>query len=136
MPPFLSDDWFAETAELRKDYADIPVSPATEGLEVNLRLTGGPGGDTDAHLAPGDGGLAIGKGFLPSAPTTVIIGQDVAREMFVNGNMQPAMQAFMKGEIKVEGDMTKVMALQQAGAPGPRQQELQQKIQAITAEPS
>ena len=95
-------------------------------------LTGGPDGDVEANLAPGDGGLAIGKGFLASAPTTVSLGYDVAREMFVNGNMQPAMQAFMKGEIKVEGDMTKVMALQQTGAPGPRQQELQQKIQAIT----
>ena len=132
MPPFLSDDWFTQAAELRKEYADIPVQPAAQDLQVNLRLTGGPHGDTEAHLAPGDGGLAIGKGFLADAPTTVTLGHDAAREMFVNGNMQPAMQAFMKGEIKVEGDMTKVMALQQAGAPGPRQQELQQKIQAIT----
>jgi SCP-2 sterol transfer family len=132
LPPFLSADWFAQATELRKDYTDLPVSPAVQGLQVNLRVTGGPDGDTEAHLAPGDGGLAIGPGFLADAPTTVILGHDVAREMFVNGNMQPAMQAFMKGEIKVEGDMTKVMALQQAGGPNPRQQELQQKIQAIT----
>ena len=45
------------------------------------------------------------------------IGHDAAREMFVNGNMQPAMQAFMKGEIKVDGDMTKVMALRAGRRP-------------------
>ena len=51
MPPFLSDDWFTQAAELRKEYADIPVPPAAQDLQVNLLLTGGPGGDTEAHLA-------------------------------------------------------------------------------------
>jgi putative sterol carrier protein len=53
--------------------------------------------------------------------------------MFVEGNQQAAMQAFMSGQIKVEGDMTKLMAMQsQAGDPA-QAAELQQKLQAITA---
>ena len=32
--------------------------------------------------------------------------------MFIEGNQQAAMQAFMSGQIKVEGDMTKLMAMQ------------------------
>jgi putative sterol carrier protein len=56
--------------------------------------------------------------------------------MFVQGDQAAAMQAFMSGQIKVEGDMTKLMAMQsqQPAAGGPSQAEIQAKLQAITAE--
>ena len=38
--------------------------------------------------------------------------------MFVKGDQSAAMQAFMGGKIKVEGDMTKLMAMQSGGAGG------------------
>jgi putative sterol carrier protein len=43
------------------------------------------------------------------------------------------MQAFMSGQIKVEGDMTKLMAMQSAGGPSPEQLAVQAKLQALTA---
>jgi putative sterol carrier protein len=43
------------------------------------------------------------------------------------------MQAFMAGKIKVEGDMTKLMAMQQS-APDATSLELAGKIKEITAE--
>ena len=52
--------------------------------------------------------------------------------MFVDGNPQAAMQAFMSGQIKIEGDMTKIMAMQ-AAPPNPAQQELAEKLKGITA---
>jgi len=42
------------------------------------------------------------------------------------------MQAFMAGKIKVQGDMTKLMAMQQT-APDPGAVELAQKIKDMTA---
>jgi hypothetical protein len=39
----------------------------------------------------------------------------------------------MSGQIKVEGDMSKLMAMQTAGGPTPEQQAFQEKIKAITA---
>ena len=41
------------------------------------------------------------------------------------------MQAFMSGKIKVQGDMAKLMAMQQ-GAPDPKAAEIAARIQAIT----
>ena len=52
--------------------------------------------------------------------------------MFVEGNQQAAMQAFMGGQIKVEGDMTKLMAMQSGGGGG-ADAGIQAKLQEITA---
>jgi putative sterol carrier protein len=43
------------------------------------------------------------------------------------------MQAFMSGQIKVEGDMTKLMAMQSAGGPSAEQTAFQEKLKAITS---
>jgi len=48
--------------------------------------------------------------------------------MIVDNNPQAAMQAFMAGKIKLQGDMTKAMALQGA----PTDPALTQKLQEIT----
>ena len=57
----------------------------------------------------------------------------VARQMFVEGNQQAAMQAFMGGQIKVEGDMTKLMAMQGGGGGG-ADPAVQAKLKEITAD--
>ena len=54
-----------------------------------------------------------------------------ARSILVEGNMQVAMQAFMTGKIKVEGDVSKLIELQNT-APGPGAQELAQRLRDIT----
>ncbi len=38
----------------------------------------------------------------------------------------------MSGQIKVEGDMGKLMSMQSAGGPTPQQQELEMRILAMT----
>ena len=43
------------------------------------------------------------------------------------------MQAFMAGKIKVQGDMTKMMAMQ-SGTPDPTQAEIAAKIKEITSD--
>jgi putative sterol carrier protein len=73
------------------------------------------------------------RGLAESAPTKLTVPYDVAKGMFIDGNQQAAMQAFMSGQIKVEGDMTKLMAMQSAGGPSPEQQAFQEKIKALTA---
>ena len=51
--------------------------------------------------------------------------------MFIDGNQQAGMQAFMSGQIKVEGDMTKLMAMQAGGPPTEEQQAFQVKIRDL-----
>jgi hypothetical protein len=123
---FLSDDWFVAVDALREE--SEPPSGALADLVVNLRVTGAPAGDIESTLS---GGLFT-KGATQGAPTTVTVPYDVAKSMFVEGNPQVAMQAFMAGKIKVDGDMTKLMSLQTAGM-DPRQQEIQKRLAALTA---
>jgi hypothetical protein len=128
MPQFLSDEWFDQVEQLR---ADMPEpAPAVANLKLNLTVAGGPDGDKDIHLAGG----AFGRGHVDGAETKLTVPFDTAKQMFVLGNQQAAMQAFMSGQIKVEGDMSKLMAMQSAGGPTPEQQAFQEKLKAITDE--
>ena len=128
MPQFLSDDWFAEVEKLRPE---MPAPPAAmANLKLNITVAGGPEGDKDVHL---DGG-AFAPGHVEGAETKLTVPFDTAKQMFIMGNQQAAMQAFMSGQIKVEGDMTKLMAMQSAGGPSPEQQAFQEKLKAITTD--
>src|SRR5262245_1741610 len=105
--PFLSDEWLAEAEKIRAEFGE-----AGPDLSLNVTVTGGPEGDKELHTE--NGGFATG--LLADAPTSLTVPYDVARQMFVEGNQQAAMQAFMSGQIKVQGDMTKLMAMQSQGA--------------------
>ena len=122
---FLSDEWLDEVKKLAAE-VDSSDAPA---ITVNVVVTGGPQGDRELHLADG----SFGAGLKEGAPTKLTVPYDVARNMFVKGDQAAAMQAFMGGQIKVEGDMTKLMAMQSGGG-GADQAALQAKLREITAE--
>ena len=125
---FLSDDWFAEVDKIRAGVGDDAIPATLKDLTVNIVVTGGPDGEKEVHLNGGN----YEKGLNASAPTKVTVPFDVAKSIFIEGNQQAAIQAFMSGQIKVEGDMTKLMALQAAPAPNDAQKDLQSKLQSIT----
>lgn len=125
--PFLSEAWMDDVEGLR-DEAPEPA-PAMKDLKINITVTDGPDGDVDVHL---DGGH-FERGHAEGAPTTLTVPHETARKLFVEGDQQAAMQAFMGGLIKVQGDMTKIMAMQSAGPPSDEQQAFQQKLRDITA---
>ena len=126
---FLSDEWLDAAKAIADEAGGGGAMPA--GVELNLVVTGGPSGDRELHLAEG----AFGTGLIDSAPTKLTVPYTVARQMFVEGNQQAAMQAFMGGQIKVEGDMTKLMAMQSGGGGDPAQAAVvAQTIKDITAE--
>jgi putative sterol carrier protein len=64
----------------------------------------------------------------------VTLDYETAKAVLVDGNMQIAMQAFMAGKIKAEGDLTKLMALQASGvsAVDPTAAEIAKRIQDLT----
>lgn len=122
---FLSDDWLKAVQSLAED-AGPGIMPSEVSLD--LHVTGGPAGDRELHVADG----AFGSGFV-GAPTKLTLTYAVARAMFLEGNQQAAMQAFMSGQIRVEGDMSRLMAMQQSGGPGAGSTELLTKLQSLTA---
>lgn len=124
---FLSDPWMDAVEALHGEAPEPPA--AMKDLVLNITVVGGPDGDRDVHMAGGH----FARGHAESAPTKLTVPFDTAKAIFIEGNPQAAMQAFMSGQIKVEGDMSKVMAMQAAGAPSPEQEAFQEKIKALTA---
>ncbi len=124
--PFLSEPWFHAVEELRDEQPAPPSAMAD--LVVNITVNGGPDGDVDAHLAAG----MFDRGHVEGAPTTLTVPYETAKKLFVEGDQSAAMQAFMSGQIKVEGDMTKVMALQSVPTT-PEQEAFQLRLRELTA---
>jgi hypothetical protein len=123
---FLSDAWFTEVDKIRAEAGDADAG--TGDLQLNIVVTGGPEGDKEMHLNNG----AFERGLVDGAPTKVTVPFEVAKAMFVEGNQSVGMQAFMSGQIKIEGDMSKLMAMQ-GQAPSASQEQVTAKIKDITA---
>jgi hypothetical protein len=128
--PFLSDAWFDAVESLRDKAPAAPEEVAE--IAVNMVVTGGPEGDRALHFAAG----RFDRGMVDGAPTTVTVPHRVARAMLVDLDPEVAITAFMTGEIRVEGDLTKLMELQQSGgamlAPTPEQLAFIGELQALT----
>jgi hypothetical protein len=124
---FLSDDWFDAVDGLRDEAPEPPA--AMKDMKLNIVVAGGPDGDREIHMAAGQ----FERGLVEDAPTKLTVPYEVAKSMFIDGNQQAGMQAFMSGQIKVEGDMTKLMAMQSGGGPTAEQQAFQTKIKDLTA---
>jgi hypothetical protein len=114
VPQFLSDDWIASARKVRDELEAEGGLPAVQQpIRVNLDITGVPFGDGEikAHADTTDG-VDIELGHLDAADAAISLGYDVARAIFIAGDANAAMQAFMAGQLKMTGDATKVMAFQ------------------------
>lgn len=127
--PFLSDEWFTAAKAIREEAGAIGP-PGGNEITLNVTVVEGPMGDTEMHLANGQ----FDRGHVENAPTKAIVPYEVARQMFVDGNPQAAMQAFMAGQLRIEGDISKIMAVQGAAmSPSADQLKLQERLREITA---
>ena len=83
---------------------------------VNLVVTDTPfGEERQMHMGAQDGKGHWGIGLKENADVTLTTDYATAKDVFVSGNQQAGMQAFMAGKVKVQGDMTKLMMSQQGG---------------------
>ncbi len=127
---FLSDEWFsAVTALMAEHGAD---APATTSMMLNMVVTDTPWGERQMHMGAVDGKAEMGQGHADGADVTLTTDYATAKDVFISGNQQAGMQAFMAGKVKVQGDMTKLMMAQQGGGPGGNQA-LTDAIQEMTA---
>jgi hypothetical protein len=102
-----------------------------QSVQLNLVVTGGPDGDREMHMADG----AFAAGLSDGCRTKLTIPYEVAKSMFLQGDQMAAMQAFMSGQVKVEGDMTQLMAMQgQMRANDAAQEAIRSKLLEITSE--
>jgi putative sterol carrier protein len=130
--PFLSNEWIGEAHKIREEYegrgATVP-----HRVRMNLVVTEVPfgTGDVDAHLDTSDGALKLELGHIEPVDLTVTLDYATAKAVLVEGNPQAAMQAFMAGRVRIDGDMSKLMAMQ-GGAPDATAVEVAQRLRDIT----
>jgi hypothetical protein len=134
--PFLSDEWVEEARKIRAEYAGRTPKVGVP-VRINQIVKGAPfgSGTVESHLDTSDGEVHFETGHLESPDLTMTVDYDTAKAIFVEADQQAAMQAFMSGRIKVDGDMTKLLQLQSAGVIGsgdPVAQELAKRLQDIT----
>jgi putative sterol carrier protein len=109
---FLSDEWMTAVREIRARYAD-QTAPVPYKIKLNQVITDVPFGDGEVRLYvdTSDGTMSLEKGQLDDAEVTLTTDYDTARAVIVDQDQAAAMQAFMSGKIKVQGDMTKLMMM-------------------------
>jgi putative sterol carrier protein len=112
---FLSDEWMEEAKKVREEFAGQAAAPA-HAVKMNQVITDVPFGDgtINAHMDTSGGDVVMELGHLENPDLTVTLDYDTAKAILVDQNPQAGMQAFMAGKIKVQGDMTKLMAMQSA----------------------
>jgi hypothetical protein len=118
---FLSDEWFAAARRVI-DERNVKI-PSDAQLTMNLVVTDSPNGSEQRlHIGAVDGAADWGPGHVEHADLTLTTDYATARAIFVSGDPQAAMQAFMEGRVKLQGDLTKLVAAQAVGtgpgAPG------------------
>lgn len=135
---FLSPEWIAAAKEIRDEYAGR-VSPPEHPVRMNLVVTDAPfsADPVRGFIDTGDGELIVEEGQLDGADLTLTVDWATARSIFVDGEPQAAMQAFMGGRIRIQGDMSKLLLMQQQQAHRPAgdaqlADEINQRVKAIT----
>lgn len=133
--PFLSPDWMTAARGLR-DTLPRPETAPPVAVCMNLIVTETPfDSDVHGHVDTTDGEVVIEDGHLDGPDLTVTVDYATARAIFIDQDAAAAMQAFMGGRIKVDGDLSKMLAMQaSAAAPDANAQALADALRDITAE--
>ncbi len=135
--PFLSAEWIEAARALREEYSEqIPESPVE--ARVNIVVTDIPHGDEptlNGKIDTSSGQTIIDSGHLDDPELTVTVDYETAKAAFVTRDQQEVMQSFLSGKILVDGDVSKLLALQ-SGPPGdidPVAMEMYHKLDELTA---
>lgn len=124
---FLSDEWFVAVDEIRDQVGNLEVDGPARELVINVKIKDTPYGMVELHMKAGK----MERGLAEAAPTTINLPYDLAYAMFIAGDQSAGMTGFMSGKITVDGDMTKLMAMQ-GGSQPEGAAELQKRIADAT----
>ncbi len=125
---FLSQEWFDKVNEIRTAAGDIPVPEQIANTVINVTINDAEEGTlNEVHFRGGE--FAAGHHGEPAVSLT--LPSESARKVFLEMDAEAGMQAFFAGQIQVDGDVAKLMELQNY-QPGADEKALLDKIVAIT----
>ena len=125
MAVFLTDNWFEEVEKMGNEAGELNLPP-TENMVINLKVTDGDE-VIESHFANG----LLHKACLNAEATTTLLLDNTLQSIITDFDMNEIMGAFMSGKIRVEGDMSQLMALQTA-RPSDEQKALFKDIKSMT----
>ena len=127
MAAFLSEPWFDEVAKLMASAGDLNFPAPMRNVKVNVTIKRAAGADVPAFVEDG----VVARGHRAGADATITLDEALARKLFVEADAAAGVQAFLEGQLTVEGDLAKVVAMQTA-EPSAEQKALAKRIAAIT----
>ena len=127
MAKILTQEWFDKVDELTNKAGDLNLPPAIKNMSINLQVTDSDNQEVNAAFYDG----TIHQGLKDGALTTLKLDADTLKAIFLDRDMNRAMEAFMSGKIRVEGDMGQLMSIQ-AASPSAEQKQLFKDILANT----
>lgn len=122
---FLTQSWFDAVARLNQEAGELNLPPNLAELTINVTVKSE--NPTLLHLQAGK----INQHHIQNADATIYIDQDTLNQIIHDNSVDTALEAFMTGKIFIEGDMSKVMALQSA-RPSQEQKALYKQIKEMT----
>ena len=130
---FLSDEWMDEAKKVREEFAGKGNPPA-HAVRMNQVITDVPFGEgtISAYIDTSGGSFVFDLGELDEPDAVMMTDYDTARALIVDRDPAVAMQSFMAGKIRVQGDMMKLMALQTAVPQNEISEQVADEIAAIT----
>ena len=126
MAAFLTEAWFEEVEQLGSAAGELNLPPSLANMVVNLKVS-----DTEQDIECNYANGLLNRGLSDEATTTLLLDRSTLQSIVTNFDMNEVMGAFMGGKIRVEGDMSQLMALQTA-RPSTEQKELFKRIKAMT----
>ncbi|MFN3257398.1 MAG: SCP2 sterol-binding domain-containing protein [Ilumatobacter sp.] len=132
--PFLSEEWMTAARAIREQYSS-EVPPIETVLRINQVIQDVPFGDGEVQsfLDTSSGSVVMELGSLDEPDVTITTDYDTAKALFVDQDPAIAMQAFMNGKVKIQGDMMKLMAMQTSIPSNDFTEKIAAEIKDITA---
>ena len=126
MAVFLTDEWFEQVEKMGSEAGELNLPPALANMIVNLKVS-----DTEKDIEANFANGLLHRGLNSDGTTTLLLDRDILQSIITDFDTNQIMGAFMSGKIRVEGDMSQLMAVQTA-RPSAEQKELYARIKSMT----
>ncbi len=112
MSKYLSEEWAQEVTSTLSEHQGFKNAIGDADLGIQFSTNDAPDGEIDYYLAAGGGNATMALGTLDNADVTVKLSYDTATAIS-KGELN-VQTAFMTGELKVSGNLAKLMMHQSA----------------------
>ena len=126
MAVFLTDEWFEQVEKMGNEAGELNLPPVLANMVVNLKVA-----EADKTIEANFANGLLRRGLNDNATTTLLLDRDILQSIITDFDTNQIMGAFMSGKIRVEGDMSQLMAVQTA-RPSAEQKELYTRIKSMT----